>query len=157
MTLTLKNSNKSFEPNEYLNWPLTLYIRPSTTTGRIWIIASTSVILTNVILVISFISLLNMTHNAPSFLFFPLWQQTQHHSERRSGCYVSKGYRDYKLFWSPRSINPYGYISEPWVGWYPFLIFNQFSVSIFCADPRIRISTFPEGTWTMQHNLCSIV
>ena len=52
MTLTLKNSNKSFEPNEYLNWPLTLYIRPSATTGRLWIIASTSVILTKVILVI---------------------------------------------------------------------------------------------------------
>ena len=37
---------------------------------------------------ISFIPLLNMTHAAPSFPFFPLWQQTQHHRERRSGCHV---------------------------------------------------------------------
>ena len=34
------------------------------------------------------VPLLNMTHAAPSFSFFPLWQQTQHHRERRSGCQV---------------------------------------------------------------------
>ena len=34
------------------------------------------------------VPLLNMTHAAPSFPFFPLWQQTQHHRERRSGCHV---------------------------------------------------------------------
>ena len=42
------------------------------------------------------VPLSNMTHAAPSFPFFPLWQQTQHHRERRSGCHIWNGYRDYK-------------------------------------------------------------
>ena len=48
--------------------------------------------------IIIFVSLSNMTHAAPSFRFFPLWQHTQHHRERerRSGCHICKGYRNYK-------------------------------------------------------------
>ena len=42
----------------------------------------------NYTMIINFVPLLNMTHAAPSFPFFPLWQQTQHHRERRSGCHV---------------------------------------------------------------------
>ena len=38
-----------------------------------------------------------MTHAAPSFPFFPLGQQTQHYRERRSGCHIRKGYRDYSI------------------------------------------------------------
>ena len=40
------------------------------------------------VITVIFVPLLNMTHAAPSFPFFPLWQQTQHHRERRSGCHV---------------------------------------------------------------------
>ena len=43
-----------------------------------------------------FVTLSNMTSATPSFPFFPLWEQTQHHRERGGGGHIWKGYSDYK-------------------------------------------------------------
>ena len=65
------------------------------------------------------VPLLNMPHAAPSFPFFPLWQQTQHHRERGAADVMFKGGTEIKGFMCLLSFFEIGFRirRKSWIRW----------------------------------------